>query len=181
MSDAPPPYRRHLVVIGLMGAGKSSVARPLAAAVDRPLLDNDDVLEARTGMTAGAYQEAHGQDALHREELAILRQCLDHTTASVITAAASVVDTEAGRQLLGTGPLVVWVDADPAVLAKRVADDDGHRPGHPDEASLTEQRRARHDHFVAVADLVVRTDESKSSAAAEVIRWARRMHLEAPG
>jgi shikimate kinase len=170
---------RHLVVIGLMGAGKSSVGRPLAEAIQRPFVDNDAELEARTGLTAGAYQEAHGRDALHREELEVLRACLARPTPSVITAAASVVDTDDGQRLLREAA-VAWVDADPSVLAERVADDDGHRPGGLDEPTLARQRADRWERFAEVADVRVRTDASKAAAARQLLEWVR-MHGEALG
>jgi shikimate kinase len=164
-----------------MGSGKTSVGRPVADALGRPFLDNDDGLLARTGSDARAYERAHGRARLHEQELAVLRSALDSPTPSVITAAASVVDTEAGRRLLREGAVVAWVDADPAVLAERVAGDgDDHRPAGTDEASLAAQRADRHDHFVEVAAVMLRTDQP-GSAADELVHWSERMGLGAGG
>ncbi len=172
---------RHLVVVGIMAVGKSTVGRLVAEGLGRPCIDNDEELVARTGLTAAEYQERHGRDALHREELEILRHCLLRRTPSVITGAASVVDTEVGRHLLREQALVAWVDADEKVLAKRVEEDDGHRPDGTDEETLGKQRAERHDLFEEVADIALRTDESKEAAAEELLRWCRRLGLVAAG
>lgn len=172
---------RHLVVVGIMAAGKTTVGRLTARALGRPFVDNDDELTARTGLTAAEYQERHGRDALHAEELDILRHCLLRRTPSVITGAASVIDTEVGRRLLREQAFVAWVDADERVLARRVEEDDGHRPGGTDEATLRRQRADRNECFTEVADIALRTDESKEAAADELIRWCARMGLVPQG
>lgn len=172
---------RHLVVVGIMAVGKSTVGRIVAGGLGRPFVDNDEELVARTGLTAAEYQERHGRDALHREELEILRHCLLRRTPSVITGAASVVDTEVGRHLLHEQTLVAWVDADEKVLAQRVAEDDGHRPDGTDEDTLRKQREDRHDLFDEVADIALRTDRSKEAAAEELLQWCRRLGLGSGG
>src|SRR5689334_14413518 len=67
---------RHVVLMGLMGSGKSTVGRPLAARLDRPFVDNDDRLAARTGQTAREVAAAEGADALHAREAAVLVDAL---------------------------------------------------------------------------------------------------------
>ena len=59
---------RHVVLVGLMGAGKTTVGVPLARALGRPYRDNDSELERRTGRTAHDLAAAEGMDGLHRAE-----------------------------------------------------------------------------------------------------------------
>lgn len=142
---------RPVVVLGLMGAGKSSVAGGVAAALRRPLRDSDVDLEAATGRTA-ADLARESVEALHALEA---RHLLDALTdpAAVVAAAASTVEDDACRAALA-GALVVWLDAPTAVLAPRFAGG-AHRPrfGRGIEALLAEQTTRRVPLFEQVADL----------------------------
>ena len=160
-----------VVVTGLMGAGKTSVARLLAEALRRPLRDNDDDLEARYGMTAAAIAAEFGADELHAREIAVLREALAARPVPVIAAAASTVEDPASRAALHRA-FVVFLDGPPAVLAERMLSSP-HRPHfQPDlVAMLTEQRERRLPWLREVADVTVdcgsRTPEEIS---AEVLR-----------
>src|SRR5690606_20342600 len=106
-----------VVVTGLMGAGKTSVARLLAEALRRPLRDNDDDLEARYGMTAAAIAAEFGADELHARESAVLREALAARPVPVIAAAASTVEDPASRATLPRA-VGVFRDCPPALLAE---------------------------------------------------------------
>ncbi|MFF0308073.1 shikimate kinase [Streptosporangium sp. NPDC004379] len=143
-----------IVVTGLMGAGKSSVARILARELDRPLRDSDPDLAARYGgATAAETAAREGADVLHEREALHLREALAERPPVVVAAAASVVENPACRRVLAPA-LVVWLDAPPAVLAERMLSS-GHRPHfEPDlPAMLTRQRAVRGPLFAEVADL----------------------------
>jgi shikimate kinase len=123
--DAGP---RHVVLIGLMGSGKSTVGRGLAARLGRPFLDNDDLLMERTGRRAREIAEAEGADALHRHERDVLCAAIAEREPAVITAAAGAVFGEAVDALRSHDVVYLW--APPDLLAARVdaAARDGHRP-----------------------------------------------------
>ncbi|MFF0247585.1 shikimate kinase [Streptosporangium sandarakinum] len=147
-------YDPPIVVTGLMGAGKSSVARILAGELGRPLRDSDPDLAARYGgVTAAETAAREGVDVLHEREARHLREALAERPSVVTAAAASVVENPACRRALAPA-LVVWLDAPPAVLAVRMLSS-GHRPHfEPDlTAMLTEQRAVRGPLFAEVADL----------------------------
>ncbi len=148
----------HVVVMGLMASGKSSVGRTLAAHLHRPFLDNDELLEARYGAQAAAIQAADGQDELHHREALVVLDALAQPDPSVITAAASVVeDAEVRSALLPHD--VVWLDAPWQVLARRVAVGDAHRPGRGQGLAelLRQQQLVRAPLFREVADITVDT------------------------
>src|SRR3546814_19773363 len=86
------PTDRHIVLLGLMGAGKSSVGRRVAKRLDRELIDGDVVLDERTGgMTAAEVADSEGIDALHDMEAQIALDALASTTPAVIGPAASTL------------------------------------------------------------------------------------------
>lgn len=164
-----------VVLVGLMGAGKTSVATRLAALLGRPVRDSDQDLEQRYGMTAEQQYHQHGAGVLHAREAAALRDALAAQPPPVVAAAASVVDDPGCRAALAGG-YVVWLDAPPGVLAARLrrirAED--HRPEyHPDlDTMLTGQYEQRADRFREVADLVVDVGDATPDEAAEAIRAA---------
>jgi len=119
---------RHLVLVGLMGSGKTTVGARVAGRLGLPFRDGDALLEAATGRTAAALRESAGEAALHRAECVVLREALAAEAPSVIAAAAAVVDDPACRAALrAAGIAVAMLRADPPVLAQRFTE--GARPG----------------------------------------------------
>lgn len=157
-----------------MGAGKTTVGGLLAAETERALVDCDDALTARTGRAAAEIAAAEGLDALHRLEAEVLLDALDGAAATVITAAASTIEDPRCRAALG-GAFVVWLRAEPGVLAQR-AQEQEHRPlEHDDvEAQLAAHAQRRNPLFATVADVVVDVDSvSPSDAVHAIIEGAK--------
>ena len=109
------PAARHVVLIGAMGSGKSTVGAALASALGRPFLDNDAQLHAATGSTAAGIAARDGIDALHEQEARLVRTALGDGGGSVIAAAASTIADPAVREALAAGAFVVWLHADASV------------------------------------------------------------------
>ncbi len=119
---------RHLVLTGLMGSGKTSVGRVLAARLGRPFVDNDVTLFRRTGRSARDIEADKGADALHRAEADALVEALGADAPAVVGAAAATIEDPAVRSALGAHD-VVYLCAPPEILAPRAEhDDDSHRP-----------------------------------------------------
>ncbi len=159
MGDAP--VLRHVVLLGLMGAGKTTVGRELSARLGWPVRDSDADILAATGRTARQIDEQSGTVELHRLEA---RHLIDATAApepSVICAAASAIDDGAARTALGVaGVAVVWLRADPATLARRAGGSDHRRTLGADSArALAEQAAARYPRFLALEPFVVDVDD----------------------
>ena len=81
-ASADPP---HIVVVGSMAVGKSTVGRALAARLDRPFRDSDDDLEAARGPDRSRLAEREGVDALHRWEAEHLLAALAGTPPAVVS------------------------------------------------------------------------------------------------
>ncbi|GII04665.1 shikimate kinase [Planobispora takensis] len=156
MAEETPAGRaddRPIVVIGLMGAGKTSVSRLLGKALDRPVRDSDEWLEERYGVTAAEISETEGVTVLHEREALHLRESLAERPAPVIAAAASVLDDPECRAAMKQA-LVVWLDASPAFVAEKIAAKP-HRPRFGKEPLdlAIELRERRAAAFAEVADL----------------------------
>ncbi len=154
------PHAPHLVLVGMMGAGKTTVGRRVATLLGRPLLDSDQMIEARTGRTVREIFEAEGEPAFRALETAALVDALAEPEPLVIAAAGGVLLREENRDALRRSfAKVVWLRADPAVLADR-ATRGQHRPlldGDP-VAAMQRLLPEREPLYRAAADLVVDTD-----------------------
>jgi shikimate kinase len=162
---------RHVVVVGSMAVGKSTVGRALAARLGRPFRDSDEDLEATRGLTGRALAEREGVDALHRWEAEHLRGALAGTQPDVVGAAASVVDDDASLAALRE-PFVVWLRAPATVLAHRLADGmrgDDHRRPVGDATTIAELEAHRARRFAAVADLTIDTVADGTTTSPDAI------------
>lgn len=148
---------QRITLVGLMGSGKTTVGERLARRLGWSYCDNDRELLARFGGTAAQLKERNGLDALHAAEAAVLLDLLTTTERSVLTAAASTVESERCRRALAEGAFVVWLRADAQALAARA----GHGAGRPwdddVEAQLRAQAERRYPLLELLADLTVDT------------------------
>ena len=104
--------RPHIVIVGLMGIGKSTLANGLAEALKLPQADSDRDIEVLTGMHAAEYAAANGVPALHRLETAVLLGRLAAPEPTVISAAASTIEHDECRAALNRRAQVLWIDLD---------------------------------------------------------------------
>jgi shikimate kinase len=159
---------RTIVLIGPMGAGKSTVGRLVADRLERPLIDSDVLLWRATGMSAADVAESAGVDRLHRIESLVLRRALDRSMGAVITAAASIADdTELIERLRKGREFVGLLEAQPEVCVRRAASG-GHRP------SMTPVEQAdliagRMDSYRRAADIEIDTTSLDAIEAAELL------------
>jgi shikimate kinase len=152
---------KHVVLVGMMGAGKSSVGRRVAARLVWPFSDSDAVVEARYGRTVAAIWRDDGEEAFRVMETDALREALEDPTPSVIAAAGgTVLDAKNRKAMQEADAVVIWLRADPDTLAGRVRHGD-HRPLLDDDAATTLRRLndERVELYTEVADAVIDVDD----------------------
>lgn len=165
---------RHVVLVGMMGSGKSTVGSRLARRLDRPFVDSDDQVERRTGRTVRQIFEQEGEDAFRQHEAEALAEALAREEPAVIAAAGGTILDEKNRRRMREGGVVVWLRADPAMLADRAQRGD-HRPLLADDPEGVIRRldAERHDLYAEAAHHVVevgtRTPDEVVDAVLEVV------------
>jgi shikimate kinase len=158
-----------VVLVGLMGSGKSTVGRLVAERTGRHLVDVDVAITTRTGRSVREIWEAGGEAAYRHLESAEVLAGLRSGDPVVVAAPGGVVLDPEVRTALSAA-LVVWLRADPAVLARRVGAGD-HRPllGDRPYEVLSTMARDRAALYGAVADAVVDVDTVDPEAAARTV------------
>ena len=172
MAEAAAPPRRAqktIALVGLMGAGKSTVGRKLASALHRPFFDADAEIEAAAHMTVAEIFAELGEPAFRDGERRVIARLLAGPPHVLATGGGAFVQADT-RALIRASALVVWLKCDLAVLARRVGRKDT-RPllkGHDPMEVLTAQAKARYPAY-AEADLVVETGDLPHAAAVEAV------------
>lgn len=169
------PVDEHVVMIGMMGAGKTSVGRLVAALMGRPFCDSDAQVLARTGETVPQIFAERGEAAFRAEERAVLATALVGPVRSVIAVAGGAVFDPDSRRRIRRGGVVVWLRARPATLAARVGSGEG-RPllGEDPAGALAHLDAMRRPVYRSLADATVDVDGTGPfEVAARVERTAR--------
>jgi shikimate kinase len=167
-----------LFLVGMMGAGKSTVGQLVAAELGWDFVDTDECVEARTGMAVRELFAARGEPAFRDEERRAVHEVLERRAPAVVSVGGGAVLDEENRVAMLAGGTVVWLRADPAVLAARVGAGAG-RPllagGGADAAGeeLARLATARRALYEEVASAVVDVDAlTPTEAAAAVLHAA---------
>ena len=156
-----------LVLIGLMGSGKSTVGTIVAQRLGWEMVDADLAITERTGTTVRELWESGGEAAYRRLESETVLTALRRGAPVVIAAPGGVVLDPTVRAAL-QDPFVVWLRTDPAILAGRVRVGD-HRPllGDDPLSVLATMASTRTDLYREIADAVIDTDQLSADAVAD--------------
>lgn len=167
-ADAERGAGPRLLLVGMMGAGKSTVGEAIAARTGWPYLDNDELVHRATGCTAREILQADGEQALREAESAALTEALRLTPPVVAGVAGGAVLVRGDRQRIAAAPAVIWLRASVDTLLARVGAD-ARRPWlQPDpRAAITRMAAVREPLYAAVADLVVDVDTEPPDRIAE--------------
>jgi shikimate kinase len=149
-----------IVLIGFMGAGKSSAGKALARKTGLPRCDTDEIVSTRFGLSVAEIFTAFGEEKFRDAETEVLRQ-FSHETPAIIVAGGGIVLRPVNVQLLRALGMVVNLEADEETLFRRIS----RRATRPllqtenPRATLTELLRMREPLYRAAAD--VRLDTSR--------------------
>jgi shikimate kinase len=168
MTGASAPDR--ILLVGMMGAGKTTVGRLLAERLGWDYVDSDADVEARTGLTVPELFARQGEAAFREAEAASLRRACTGTGPVVVSVAGGAVLNPENRALLRSSGRVVWLRARPATLAARVGDGAG-RPllGDDPAGALVELDAARRPFYAEVADDTLDVDDLGPDEAVALI------------
>lgn len=162
--------RRPIVLVGLMGAGKSCVGRRLAARLGIPFVDSDVEFEAAAGCTISDFFARYGEPAFREGERKVIARLMEGPLAVLATGGGAFCDPDT-RARIQADAISVWIRADLDLLVKRTSGRD-HRPllktGDPREI-LSRLMNARYPLY-AQADITVdTTDEPPEVTVAKVL------------
>jgi shikimate kinase len=163
-----------IVLVGLMGAGKTTVGRRLAQRMRLPFVDADHEIEAAAGMTIADIFERFGEPHFRDGERRVIARLIDGTPKVIATGGGAFVN-EQTRGLILDQAIAVWLDAEPHVLAERVRRRDT-RPllrGKDPQAVLGELAQVRNP-FYALAPIRVQSVAAPHDATVDEILKALR-------
>lgn len=161
-----------LVLVGLMGVGKSTIGRRLAARLDLPFIDADEEIEKAAGMTIQEMFDRHGEAAFRDGERRVIARLIDGMPKVVATGGGAFVNDETRRLILDKAT-AIWLDADIEILVNRVSRRDG-RPllkGRNPRDVLT-SLAAERSPFYAQAPIRVRSTDLPHDATVDSIMKA---------
>jgi len=162
-------WDRPIVLVGLMGVGKSTVGRRLAARLSLPFVDADTEIELAAGMSIGEIFDRFGESYFRDGERRVIARLIDGTAKIIATGGGAFINDET-RTLILERATAVWLNADPALLAERVQRRDTRpllRHREPLEV-LTELARVR-DPVYALAPIHVSSRQSPHEATVNAI------------
>ena len=164
-----PPFRlgRTLVLVGLMGAGKTSIGKRVAQRLGVPFTDADSEIEAAANMTIAEIFARDGEAAFRVGERRVIARLLDGPVHVLATGGGAFMDP-ATRGRIGERALSIWLRADIEVLLARVAKR-RHRPllNQGDPREVLERLMAVRHPVYAEADLTVESLAAPAEAMVE--------------
>jgi len=111
--------KRLIVLVGMMGAGKSTIGRRLAARLNLPFVDADSEIEAAAGMTIPEIFELHGEPHFRDGEARVIARLLEAGPAVLATGGGSFMREETRRRVAEKA-VSIWLKADPDIILRRV-------------------------------------------------------------
>jgi shikimate kinase len=161
---------RRILLVGMMGAGKSTVGRLVADKLDWRYVDSDTEVERSTGLTVPELFARDGEEAFRAAESDALERACADTEPTVVSVAGGAVLREANRSLLAASGTVIWLRAPVSLLARRVGDGAG-RPLLDDDplAALTALSAVRDPLYAEVADLAIDTEGLEPDEVATLV------------
>jgi shikimate kinase len=170
-------HAANLILVGPMGAGKSSLGRRIAASLGLRFADADHELERQAGADIAAIFRSEGEPGFRRREREVLARLLAGQDQVIATGGGAVLDAD-NRERMRTRGFVVWLQAGIEVQLRRLADDcdrpllrDGDR-----RDTLRRLAAERAPYYAEIADLAFDTDSRAETEAAEALAATLHAH-----
>jgi shikimate kinase len=180
MSATPPAApQRTVVLVGLMGAGKTNIGRRLAARLGLPFADADVEIEAAAGETIEEIFQRHGEAVFREGERRVIRRLLDGPVQVLATGGGAYMDPETRARIRERG-ISIWLRADLDLLVQRVSRrTDRPLLKHGDPRQILAGLMAKRHPVYAEADLTVDSIDGPPEATLQSVLAALRAHLAA--
>ena len=178
MTDLAKRLDRPVVLVGLMGVGKSTVGRRLARRLGLDFVDSDAAIEDASGYSAAEVFERFGEQDFRDGERRLVARLIDGAVKIIATGGGAYVDPRT-RELLNERAITVWLDAPVEVLAERTGRRDTRPLLRNDDPKgtlerLSEQRRPSY----AEAHIHVKSSDGPHGDVVERIVAAIERHLD---
>ncbi len=166
---------RSLVLVGLMGAGKSTIGKRVAAMLDLPFYDADYEIEQAARMTIADLFEAYGEPAFRDLERRVILRLLKDGPMVLATGGGAYMNEETRKAIADKG-ISVWLHAELDILMERVS----HRQNRPllkrpDPRAFMEALMAERYPIYALADIRVNSRKARRDVVArDVVRTVER-------
>jgi shikimate kinase len=169
MPPSLPQPDRSIVLVGLMGAGKSTVGRRLARRLGLPFLDSDEEIERAADQSIKEMFDRFGEASFRDGERRVIARLLEGPPRVIATGGGAFINEET-RSLILERCIAIWLDADLETLAERVTRRN-HRPLLKDNEPLPLLRdlAARRNPIYAEAHFHIRTEAVPHERAVEQI------------
>ena len=173
--------RRSIVLVGMMGSGKSSIGRRLAARLAIPFIDADGEIEAAAGMSIPEIFDRHGEPYFRAGEARVIARLLERSPQVLATGGGAFMNPETRATIRAKG-ISVWLRADLEVLMKRIK----RRSDRPmlktdDPAGTLAALIAQRYPVYAEADVTVESREVPHDTIVDEIVAALRQRVGAAG
>lgn len=167
---------RHLILMGYMGSGKSSLGVALSYRMKRCLIDTDKWIEQREGLTVNELFARYGEEYFREAETQCLRELLAEKTPRVVALGGGTPLREENRALMKELGFCVYLKARPETIYERLRGDDT-RPllqcGDPG-ARIREMMALRDPVYTGAADYIVEVDHGRTPLLVNQIEEAYR-------
>jgi len=170
--------RRSIVLIGMMGVGKSSVGRRLAARLGIPFVDADAEIEKAAGMSVADIFARHGEENFRSGEARVIARLLEGGPQVLATGGGAFMNVDT-RDVIRAKGISVWLKAELDVLLRRVSKRRNERPllQTADPAETLRVLLAEREPTYARADLIVQSHEAPHDAVVADLMAALAAHL----
>lgn len=160
---------RTIALVGLMGAGKSTVGRRLAEALGRRFCDSDDEIEKAAGLAISDIFTLHGEAEFRRGEKRVLERLLNNPPHVLATGGGAYLDPDT-RALMRERAITIWLNADLETLWERV-NKRNHRPllQNPDARGVLTRLLEERTPIYSKADLVIDSQDGPHSVTVNKI------------
>jgi shikimate kinase len=172
---------RSVVLVGMMGVGKSSIGRRLAARLGVPFVDADTEIEKAAGMSIPDIFARHGEADFRSGEARVIARLLDGGPQVLATGGGAVMNADTRQQIKAKG-VSIWLNAELDVLMRRINKRKNDRPmlQTADPAARLRELLVEREPFYRLADLTVQSREVPHEAIVTDIMTALDEFLRPP-